>query len=163
MNAAKSSHLSPKIIENLQRVSLLEGLNLAELEKVFGICYLHQYLAGEIVFTTGDPSKAIFFLLRGNLSVRTSSDIETGRINAVRSVGEIGVLSGQPRSASVAAVENVMGFLIYGEDLQSLLVAEKILCRKVLSNVVKTLSHRISKANASIEKIRTTAKSPAGA
>ena len=163
MNAAKSCHMSPKIIENLRKVPLLEGLDLAELGKVFGICYLHQYTAGESVFTTGEPSESLFFLLRGNLSVRTSSDIEIGRINAVSAVGEIGVLSGQARSANVAAIENVMGFLIYGDDLHSLLVAEKFLCRKVLSNVVKTLSHRISKANASIEVIRTTAKGPAGA
>ena len=150
-------HVSEKILESLRQVPLFSGFPLQELQKVFGICYLHQYATGDTVYEIGSSSTEMFILLRGTLGVRTSADFELAQITPVGIVGEMGLITKAPRSARVVAIDAVMGFLIYKDDLDRLFVREKDIGRKMLLNVVKILCKRLRRSNENFEKLNMTA------
>ena len=99
----------------------------------------------------------MFILLRGTLGVRTSADFELAQITPVGIVGEMGLITKAPRSAKVVAIDAVMGFLIYKDDLDHLFVREREIGRKVLLNVVKILCKRLRISNEIFEKLNVSA------
>lgn len=75
-------------------------------------------------------------------------------ISPIGIVGEMGVLTDEPRSADVFCMEEAMGFQINKESLINLFLADGSICRKILLNLVKTLSQKLYDTNAEIEKLR---------
>lgn len=64
--------------------------------------------SGEVLFHEGEPGDVVYFVLAGALRVFTRPDdgsvITIGEVGRGESVGEMALLSGEPRSASVAAI-----------------------------------------------------------
>lgn len=71
---------------------------------------------GEIVFTQGDPSTWVLLVLSGKVKISAATESGTDVVLAVRGpgavVGEMASIDGQPRSATVTAVEPVEGLAI---------------------------------------------------
>ncbi|WP_062430905.1 Crp/Fnr family transcriptional regulator [Herbidospora daliensis] len=71
---------------------------------------------GEIVFTQGDPSTWVLLVLSGKVKISAASESGTDVVLAVRGpgavVGEMASIDGEPRSATVTAVEPVEGLAI---------------------------------------------------
>lgn len=68
------------------------------------ICLDH----GDVLFREGDPGEAMYILLSGRLRVTVSSSDHgqrvVGEVSTGEIVGELGLLSGEPRSASAHAI-----------------------------------------------------------
>jgi putative ABC transport system ATP-binding protein len=66
-----------------------------------------RYEADEIVLRQGDPSDSFLVVVEGEGAIRVESangeTAELGRISTPASLGEIGLLLGEPRTASVVA------------------------------------------------------------
>lgn len=61
----------------------------------------------DMLFYQGDASDFVYILIRGNLisfSRKPSGKIIVGSINPIQTIGELGALSGEPRSLTVEAV-----------------------------------------------------------
>ena len=74
-----------------------------------------RYEQGEVLFRQGDPSDVAIEILSGSAEVlRHAGDdaIVLGTVHAGEFVGEMGVLDGQPRSATVRAASAVDAELI---------------------------------------------------
>lgn len=73
---------------------------------------LVEYAAGEVVLRQGYPSDSLLVLVRGSVSVRVGDEggpqRRLGRLRPSASLGEIGLLLGEPRSATVVADESVL-------------------------------------------------------
>ena len=65
---------------------------------------------GEVLLHQGDPSESVFFVVRGRLEATAlhndGHEEMAGEIGRGEVVGEIGLLSGEPRSATVRATRN---------------------------------------------------------
>jgi CRP/FNR family transcriptional regulator, cyclic AMP receptor protein len=88
-----------------------------------------------ILFCEGDPSDAVILILSGSADVlRASGDdaIVLGTVRAGEFVGEMGVLEGRPRSATVRAAERVEAELIERQTFLERISAEPELARKLL-------------------------------
>lgn len=70
---------------------------------------LSVYQSGEILFTEGDPGDRVFFIMSGRVQVIKNLSNGATRELAVLGegdiVGEMAVLDGRPRSATVTAIE----------------------------------------------------------
>jgi CRP-like cAMP-binding protein len=145
---------SDPILGVLTKIPTFAGLALPEIQKIFGICRLTQLASGSILYKSGSPSADMFILLEGSLGVRTSAGVEVSRIYPIGLVGEMGTLTGEPRSADVAALEDVMGFSIHKDDLTGLLSRNSDICHTILINVIQNLSKKLYNSNLQMEQLK---------
>ena len=93
----------------LRNVPLFSGLNEAELDKLSKVAGRKRVARGEFVVRAGDSTDSLYILLNGRAKV-TNFD-EEGReiilawLGPGEFFGEMGLIDGSPRSASVVAVE----------------------------------------------------------
>jgi twitching motility protein PilT len=87
------------------------ALDDAHLEKVLALGKLMSFEPDENIVRAGDPADSFFLLLRGEISIeatRASGDtVELGRVRPPFSFGEVGLLLGKQRTATVIALEEV--------------------------------------------------------
>ena len=97
------------VLGYLQQCALFSELSEERLAWLLRQIKLCQYQREEPVLRMGDPSDALGLLFRGQLKAvaYSSSGREIGfsLIRAVQHFGELSLIDGQPRSASVLAVE----------------------------------------------------------
>jgi CRP/FNR family transcriptional regulator, cyclic AMP receptor protein len=96
---------------------------------------LKRFDPDAILFRQGDPSDAVILILSGSAEVlRESGDdaIVLGTVRAGEFVGEMGVLEGRVRSATVRAAESVEAEMIERQAFLERVSAEPELARKLL-------------------------------
>lgn len=79
--------------------------------------------SGEVFVNQGDPSDAAYFLHEGSIAVFTETDygpVPLATLNAPRLIGEIGVLTDLPRTASIKAVSQSTLYRIDRDLLRSI-------------------------------------------
>lgn len=71
---------------------------------------LKDFKAGELLFSEGDPSRDVMRVMRGTVDIVRALGEETillGTVNEGEYLGEMGVIEGQPRSASARAATDL--------------------------------------------------------
>ena len=96
----------------------------------------------------------MYILLDGQLVARTKAGTDIAYISPIGLVGEMGVVTDEPRSADVVGLTESMGLEITKDALVTLFVEDPTICRKILLNLVKNLSTKLYDANGEIEKLR---------
>src|SRR5690606_32601597 len=108
----------------LRRVSLLAGLPLERLQAVERIATESEYAAGETIVREGDPGDELFLLVEGRVEVwKARGTPAAARINTLGPgdyFGEMAVLDGSPRSATLVAAEPVRVLVLAGARLREL-------------------------------------------
>ncbi len=105
---------------------------------------------GEWLFQQGDPADSLYFLVRGRLQVWIEAEDASekprllGEIAAGESVGEVGLISGEPRSAGIQAIRDSLLIRIDRRSFESLAKRDPTLVIKLAGNVVKLLQRRTS-------------------
>ncbi|KAI8877171.1 RNI-like protein [Backusella circina FSU 941] len=122
MNNANLS-IPPELLQSLRQHSLFQRTNNESfLEKIACCMHLRTYSPRDIIIVEGEPSKAMFFLLRGSVDV-CSADFE--RIYATlpkgSCFGEIGILYSMARTATVIASTKCIVAALTAEDVKTLL------------------------------------------
>jgi CRP/FNR family transcriptional regulator, cyclic AMP receptor protein len=101
----------PRLVdpEILQRALVLSRLPTHELEQLAAVMRERRYAPGEVVFHQGDPGDTLHVVLEGGLKIVLVTDAGEEAIMAVLGpgdlCGELALLDGAPRSASVVALE----------------------------------------------------------
>jgi HEAT repeat protein len=95
----------------LRRVPLLATLSPTDLKRVAAIASEHHFLDGEIIFEQDEPGDEMYVVVSGEVRVLVSSegkgDREVARRKSGETVGEMSVISGSLRSATLAAAGDV--------------------------------------------------------
>jgi predicted acylesterase/phospholipase RssA len=122
--------------------------------------------SGEVVFNQGDPSDFLYILVSGKLTAILSSTGNkpkiVGHIMPIEPVGELGAISGDPRSLTLKAIEDSQLLKLPGETF-------KKLCRQYPAILYETLhpvvgrSQQLMQLIASGEKRKHIALIPANA
>ena len=140
----------------IQKVRTFKGLSVVEAAKLISICELRNFVKRETVWEAGDPTTELLVLVNGRLLTTSVKGTVLGHIEPGNTVGEIGMLSGRPRSANVIAEEASSGFIIQKRSLNALFVSDQKLKLKVYENLVAIMCDRLLEANARIEKLNAT-------
>jgi CRP-like cAMP-binding protein len=99
-----------KRLENaINKIPIFRGIKEEERKELVFLANLHIYRKGEIIIKEGDPGRTLYLVLDGQVKVFTH-DYEGNRIflstyGPDEFFGEIGLLTGAPRTASVMATE----------------------------------------------------------
>jgi CRP/FNR family transcriptional regulator, cyclic AMP receptor protein len=96
---------------------------------------LKHFAPDEVLFRQGDPSDFAFLVLSGSADVLREAGedaVVLGTVHAGEFVGEMGVLEGRPRSATVRATSRVEAELIERQAFLERVSSEPELARKLL-------------------------------
>jgi CRP-like cAMP-binding protein len=125
-------------IRRLEEVPIFEDCTRRQLREVAAISKVVELPAGSVVTRTGDPGEEFFVLVDGSVTVEISPR-KRGRLRPGDFFGEMSLLDGEPRSATVRAETDVRLLVIQRRNFQSLLREVPELSHRVL----ETLSRRI--------------------
>ena len=133
---------SRELIALLAKCDLLRHLPPEDVEGLLPMIRERHVEAGEILFRAGDPGDALYIVARGKVEVLAegSETPESGKQLAVlgegNAFGEMALLSGQPRTATIRATEETDLLEIAKEDFERLIAADRQMAR-----AVERLSH----------------------
>jgi CRP-like cAMP-binding protein len=96
--------LARPLAEVLGDLSQLAGVSRARLEELAGTTSIERWDAGVEVIHEGDPADSVYVLLAGRAEVTLAGE-RTAQLHPGDSFGEIAVLHGTPRTATVVALE----------------------------------------------------------
>lgn len=136
------------IILFLKDVSLFEALTNAQLVEVARLAEKIDFQAGITLFNQGDPPDFLYLIRRGKCRIVFSGQ-EVARLGAGECVGEMAVLAGTERSASVETLEPTQFLRFDGDDFLALLDSYPEIQRALLKSMVRRLatSGRVQRNN----------------
>ena len=124
MSAAAAERLRPRVAL-LSELDLLAGADRRTLERLAAAAEEIVMPAGQVVINEGDEADALWILADGELSVQARGGGPEPRelppVTAPGYVGELGLLHGIPRTASVRTSRECTLFRIGGQDFLSAL------------------------------------------
>jgi CRP/FNR family transcriptional regulator/CRP/FNR family cyclic AMP-dependent transcriptional regulator len=130
-------------VEMLQKSIVLGLLPRAELEALLPTLRRRAYRRGETLYHQGDPGNVVHVIVEGRVKVVIPS--ETGE-EAVLTVlgpgdvhGEMALLDGEPRSATVVALERVVTAIISRESFLDLLQRNPSAVEGILAGLARTI------------------------
>ena len=103
----------------LERMPLFAGLAREHLEDVLGVGRRVSYEAGQAIVERGDPGDAMYIVLGGAAEVDVGGRFH--RLERGDFFGEMAVLAGRPREATVRAVEPLEALRIPADEFQAFL------------------------------------------
>jgi len=140
------------IVELMRRVPLLSELETGDLEQIASVAIPRSYPKGVRVFHEGDHSDACYIVRNGDL--RVTREHPDGRAIALATLGpgdifgELAMLDGEARSASVEALTDCELLGIPATDFRRLLAARA----EITVKLVVALTRRLREANERISR-----------
>lgn len=124
----------------VRRVSLFSGLEDDEVERLAASVTRRRFESGQVVFEKDDPGDSMFLVVEGLLAVLVpvegrSEPLRVGHLGGGDFFGEMSLLTGEPRSATVCAVTDALVFEIEKPHVQELITDRPEVVRQ-LSRVV---------------------------
>lgn len=133
----------------LRSIPLFAELTGPELQRVGALAVVRSYAGRETVVSQGEPARALFGILRGRLKVVSSAadgrDTVLGIMAEAEVFGEVALLDGGTRSATVTAIEPCELLVIERTQFLELLEAAPQISIKllvVLARRLRRLSQR---------------------
>ncbi|MCU0644546.1 MAG: Crp/Fnr family transcriptional regulator [bacterium] len=140
-------------ISLLKRVPIFSLLNDSELEKIRDLCVTQHYEKDRIILIEEESGNTLFIIQRGRVKVSRISD--DGR-EVILSIlhpgdffGELSLIDGKARSASVTAIEDSEIFLLRRGDFIGLLEDYP----QISISLLKELAARIRKSDTQIKSL----------
>jgi CRP-like cAMP-binding protein len=150
--------LARKQADASQRIKLLAACDLMrhlpaeQIERVLPCIRDRRLKAGEILFKAGDAGDALYIVAHGKVEVLASAlpGVETSSGGAIavlgegHAFGEMSLLSGGPRTATIRAIEDTDLLEISKDDFERLVTTDR-----QLADAVKRISHQRAISNLS--------------
>ena len=134
-----------RLITFLLETPMFEKLDPSEIMEIIHIVEEVQYQAGDIVFSEGDPGDAWFVLYRGAVDVLKHGATGEKKITGLEPqacFGEISILDGLPRSATIRVTENSIVFRVPRDAFTELVASDHLVAYKLLHHMAILLAER---------------------
>ncbi|MEX0943681.1 MAG: cyclic nucleotide-binding domain-containing protein [Pseudomonadales bacterium] len=135
------------LVSQLEVFNFLEEEDHKTIEKYM---FKYDYEDGAYVFKEGAHGGYMFFIVDGTVEVIKQFDTKKHTIAELgpgRSVGEMSLIDGAPRSATVRAKDNLSLIVLKREDFQKMLAEEPEIANRVLMGIATLLSQSLRDTN----------------
>lgn len=109
----------------LRALALFAGTSDVELDRLVAAAFPRRLTRGQVLFMEGERSEHLFVIDRGRVKVLVTSDrgdeLVLSVLGAGDCLGELSVLDGADRSATVVALEDVALWVVPAEAVRALL------------------------------------------
>ena len=138
----------------MDTIPIISGLTNDQFESLLSICEKQKVPTYTVIFREGDRPGEMYVLTEGILKV-TLKGREINKILPISTVGEMGVFTGEPRSATITSVTKCTLLKIRKEDLFSLFRKDKDFHIKFQEGMLLDISQKLRLTNEVISKLRT--------
>ncbi len=139
------------IFQILRQAPILKDLPEKDLQKIIEAGSIVKYKKGDIVLVEDEEGSSLFFILKGRVKiVKTSDDGKEVILNVLGKnelFGEMSVLDGYTRSATVIVMDVAELFLLKRKDFLNLLSKYP----EISIQLIKIISIRLRRANLKIK------------
>jgi small-conductance mechanosensitive channel/CRP-like cAMP-binding protein len=157
---ARSAEHLQKLAARLGAIDLFSALDDVERARLADACQEHLYGARERIVRQGDEGRSMFVVLSGRVRVSLEpSGQEVAVTSAGGIFGEMSMLTGDPRTATVTAIEDATLLEITAERFRDLAVRRPGLVEHV-SEVVTARRAGLAQAQAAADEARASAPAP---
>jgi SulP family sulfate permease len=137
------------------RVWLSEALgDTALADRLTAYCKRMDVREGDVIAREGETASSMHFILEGRIGIVV--DVGDGRTMRVRSlgrhttIGEMGLITGRPRSATIVAEAESVLFELAAETYTRIKTEDPALSQALLGYIVAVMSERLSFANRAV-------------
>ena len=138
------------LVKVLQKIEVFAGFDHADVQRLLKICRFKNFAEGQKIYSQGDASDEMLIALRGAMLVVGTDGREIARVGPGNPLGEMGLFTGQPRSADIVAAESSTALILTRSDLGLVLGGNLEMTTKILQNVVTVLSARVEDTNSMV-------------
>ncbi len=126
----------------LKNVPLFSSMPPSDLSHLAKIAEEIIYQTGETIITQGEHGERLYLIVHGTVSVlQNGSPVAT--LSDTHFFGEMSILDGEPRSASVKATSDCLLLSISKDDFYTILSRYP----KVSLHIIRTLTQRLRQTN----------------
>jgi CRP-like cAMP-binding protein len=123
------------VTDLLRQAEVFRGLSEPELREISRLLHERTLHQDQVLFRQGDPSDAVYIVLAGRVRISIVDAGGRSRVLAFQGagelVGEMGLLSGEPRSATAMASTEVKLLQLRKSDFDALLANNLVLMREL--------------------------------
>ena len=124
-------------IAALKGLPFFSGLDDGDLEEILRLSRPVSFPAGETLVERGDPGDAMFIILSGAAEVEVGG--RSHRIEQGDFLGEMAVMAGQKRMATVTAARDVEALRISASDFETILLERPRVGLNILKRTIERL------------------------
>ena len=142
--------MADALIDSLSKIWLFNGLAQDDLVQLSQLAKTRVYKARETIVSKGDPAGEFYVLLRGRAKVtaqgKEGADTAINVMGPGEVFGEVGILDGQPRSATVTTLEECEMAVVDKRAFDGLLAASPAVAIRlltVLAGRIRELTTRV--------------------
>jgi len=134
-----------RLITFLLETPMFDNLDPTEIMEIIHIVEVEQYHAGDIIFSEGDAGDAWFVLYSGAVEVLkhgAAGEKKITELGPQACFGEIAILDGSPRSATIRVTEDSVVFRVPRDAFAELLESDHLVAYKLLQHMAVLLAER---------------------
>jgi CRP/FNR family cyclic AMP-dependent transcriptional regulator len=134
----------------LDGIALLADLPATELRRLEQRCVWRKFPAGELILDRNSASRDVFFVVQGRAEVvnysLTGREVAYATVQGGGYIGELSAIDGEPRSATVLAVEDSVLAALAPEPFNEILLSYPKVMQRVmhqLARIIRASNERI--------------------
>ena len=142
-------------LPNLRRMTAFAEFGDAQLKTILAHSRIRKYAPGEVALQEGAVERMVYFLIGGSMRVEKEGKKVGGLAGPGDVFGEMGLIDGSARSATVRAESEAMCLAVDGTFLDELDEADRAACHSLLFRMfAHVLAERLRAANEEIARAR---------
>jgi CRP/FNR family transcriptional regulator, cyclic AMP receptor protein len=138
---------SERIAGMLENSQMFKGFDWPQIETLSGYIRLYRAKPGAILFHEGDKGDFLCIVLEGKLEIQKEDNQHKNKIISTvlpgRSLGEMTIVDGEPRSATAVVVAPSVLAVLTQENFLTLMRERPALSAKLLLKIAQFLSQRL--------------------
>ena len=160
----ESDYLKDNIsyVERLGKMMSLAVFSEKDLKGILELSKIRKYETGEVILEEGFFDSWIYFLISGSVKVKKHDESLSILRRTGDVFGEMGIIDGSPRSASVCAIDEAVCLATDASYIDRLSGNDKVafscilfrVFSEILANRLRLTSEELIKAKEEIEKIK---------
>ena len=131
-----------KALQTIKKIPIFAGVSPTQIQSILDICTSVRCESDETIYAANSPSDEMRILLSGELSVLNEEGIRLARLYPITTVGEMGLVTRQTRSASVEAAKASNMLVLKRSAFDELLRGDRDLQAKFYQNVIAILAEK---------------------
>ncbi|MBN1944069.1 MAG: cyclic nucleotide-binding domain-containing protein [Bradymonadales bacterium] len=145
-------------IEFFKEISLFAGLDESEILELLREAEQVFYPAGHSFFEQGADPDGLYVIERGEVSVRIKAgdgpEILLAHLGNGSVIGEMALIDGGPRSATVTALSPIEGYFLSKEKIEEMRTNRPSYAYKIILQLARTLNERRQILEHQIKRLR---------
>jgi CRP-like cAMP-binding protein len=135
------------LVQVLRKIPIFKGLSPTQVRTILSLCSHKTFQPEDRICQSNSPSDEMYILLAGELVVVTAEGVKVATILPVTTVGEMGVITGEPRSATVEVSETSNVFILNKSAFDHAMKEDRDMRGTVYRNIIDVLSDKLNNDN----------------